>query len=174
VSPLQAFAVVAAATSFTVAIVFALKKVINGWFDLFIAAVGFMILSFSTPLERIQQVRDVSPAMYFFSNVLILFIFPLLFMSVRRTLGSPLRLKDWPYAALFALSLSMLAFESWGMDPDLGQSAIVHGAGARGMAGYTPPRFLAFLGHSDFPPRIRGGEEGCRPGDQDPVMDRCL
>jgi AraC-like DNA-binding protein len=115
---LQAFAIIAAGTSFAIAVVFTLKKVLNTYFRLFIVAAGLLILAFSTPLETIREAEAAHPVMFFLVNAFILCIFPLFFASVRRTLGSPLAAGDWPYALVFGVSITVLAIESCGFDID--------------------------------------------------------
>jgi AraC-like DNA-binding protein len=130
----QAFAVTAAAASFLIAIVFTVRKVLNAWFNLFIAAVGFQILAFSTPLETIQEALSAKPVMFFAVNLLILLIFPFLFMSVRAARGERIRARDWPYCAVFTLSVVILCLESAGWDFDGFVSGLI-GARLVGPAG---------------------------------------
>jgi len=115
----QAFTLMAAGATFLIAIVFAVRKVLNVWFCLFLVTVGLLILPFSTPIETIQESRLAYPGMFFIVNALILMIFPLFFMSTRMRLGSPLRLKDWPYFLLLGASMAVLFIESIGYDLDV-------------------------------------------------------
>jgi AraC-like DNA-binding protein len=115
---LQAFAVIAAGISFMIALVFSVTKVFNAFFRLFIVAVGFMILAFSTPLETIQEARTSTPIVFFLANALILCIFPLFLAGARSALGSPLAAGDWPYALICGVSLAVLSAGSLGFDID--------------------------------------------------------
>ncbi len=115
---LQVFALAAAVITFLIAIVFRLNRVINGWFSLFLAAAGLLIIPFSMPPEGIQQSRLAYPLIYSAVNALIILVFPLFFMSVRVRLELPFGRRDWPYLLIFLASTAALCLESLGVSID--------------------------------------------------------
>jgi AraC-like DNA-binding protein len=134
----QVFALIAAVITFLVAAVFRINKVLNGWFCLFLIAVGLLILPFSMPPEGIQESRLAHPVIYFAVNALIILVFPLFFMSVRIRVGLPLGPGDWPYLLLFGVSTAALCLESLGVDLD--------GLVSRVVSAPIPPPPQAYMG----------------------------